>query len=154
MRTSAEIAEHYRRTRDDDFLGFAAGVLLAYLTAEEFREFAKPDADLSDWIARPLEREAVIAEMRDYMEFAWGKVRDHRGISAKRSRDKMGAWLFVLGDDELREVVERGAYAQYGAPALKAVCDKYGFPVPEGEDIARMMRGLPCRPGCEEGCGQ
>lgn len=155
MRTVDEIVEYYRREQGNDFFGFTAEVLLSYLTAEQFKEFAKPDADLSEWKAQPLTREYVLEEMRKYMEFAWGKVEDHRGLSAGRSIEKMQAWLWLLGDEETRAFADDGDnYAQYGAPILKKICEVYGFPIPEGEAIKRMSQGLPCYEGCQEGCSR
>ena len=155
VRTADEIIRHYREVVSKrDMFGFEAQVLLPYLSVDQVREFVKPDADLSGWKQTPLERDAILAELRDYMAFAWGKVLDHRGISANRSTMKMGSWLWVLGDDELSEAMETMSYAQYGAPRLKAVCDKYGFLVPNSTAIARMIAGEPCTPGCDEGCGE
>lgn len=154
MKTSEDIITYYRNEQEGDMFGFTAEVLLPYLSAEQVRPFLKDDADLSDWEQEPLKFEAVVAAMREYMEFAWGKVQDHRGISASRSVEKMQAWLWLLGDEETLTFAQASRnYAQYGAPVLKKICEKYGFPVPEGEDIERMAKGLPCEHGCEMGCG-
>lgn len=154
MRTQAEIVEWYRHEQHNDLLGFTAQVVLPYLPVEQLREFCKSGADLSDWEADPLTERDVLEAMRLYMKFAWGKVQNHRGISANRSVLKMSAWLWLLGDEEMVAFCEaHGNYAQYGAPILKAICDKYGFPIPENPKLERMIRGLPCIPGCDEGCG-
>jgi len=64
--------------------------------------------------------------------FGWGKVRNHRGLSADRTILKMKAWLWLLGDDELEAfAADYANYPQYGAPILKAICEKYDFPIPE-----------------------
>src|SRR5690348_11230377 len=99
MRTIEDIITHYRNKQESDFFGFAGEVLLPYLSAEQVKPFLKPDADLSDWKQEPLKFEAVVTAMREYMEFAWDKVQDHRGISASRSVEKMQAWLWLLGDE-------------------------------------------------------
>lgn len=155
MRTPDEIVAHYRAIAADDFLGFAADVLLSYLTFDQARPLLRDDATADLWgEVLPLDRDGVIAAMRSYMAFAWGKVTGHRGISASRSVAKMGAWLWLLGDDALAaQVADPANYPQYGAPALKLVCDAYGFPVPDSPGLANMIAGLPCYPGCEEGCG-
>jgi hypothetical protein len=65
----------------------------------------------------------------------------------------MSAWLWLLGEEELHQFAEDSKnYPQYGAPILKKICEKYGFPVPEGEAIANMSQGLSCSQYCEEGC--
>jgi len=152
MRTHDQIVKQCQQ--EDDMLGFTAEALLPFLPVEKVKPFLKEDADLSDWKEQPLTAEAVIAEMREYMEFAWGKVQDHRGISASRSVTKMQAWLWLLEDNETLAFAQKDSnYAQYGAPVLKKVCQKYGFPIPEGEDVENMSQGNPCEPGCTYGCG-
>lgn len=153
MRTTAGIIEHYREAKDQDFLGFQAEVLLPYLSADEVRPFCKPDTDLSDWEAEPLTELDVLAEMRKYMEFAWEKVENHRGISASRSVTKMEAWLWVLGRDDLLKIVAAAGHQNYGAPKLKVICEALTFPVPDGDTVNRMAEGKPCRSDCDEGCG-
>ena len=150
MRTEEEIAQHIAATRAEDVLGFYGEALLEFLSFDKARPFLKTEATVENWGATPpLTRDAVIARMREYMAFAWEKVRNHRGISANRSVDKMRGWVWLLGDDPIT-----ASYPQYGAPILYSICDLYGFPVPDGEDIANMSEGLPCRPDCDEGCGR
>lgn len=138
----------------DDFFGHANEVLCPYLSAEEVKPFCEQDADLSDWKQQPLERDTIVAEMAEYMTFAWEKAQDHRGLSAMRSVTKMQAWLWLLGDDEtLAYAKNYDNYAQYGAPVLKKICEVYSFPIPDGEEIENMAKGLPCTSGCVMGCG-
>lgn len=151
MRTPREIAEHYSRHQKDDLLGFTGGVLVSHLPFDLAQPFLKPSVTSEEWGPLPLVWDAVLAEMREYMAFAWEKALNHRGISASRSVEKMRAWLFMLGDDELAGM-ER--YENYGAPILLAICKKYGFLVPNELAAERMARGLPCTDGCDEGCGR
>ena len=82
---------------------------------------------------------------------------DHRGLSAGRSIDHFRAWLWMDGEDELVEQInsEDIPFAQYGAPILKAISEKYGAPTPDDDATLRMMLGSICEPdGCPyEGCG-
>ena len=154
MKTKAEIVDDIKKNGKDDVFGFRLEVFLPFLDFSTLREAGvlKPDATsegLED--RKPLTREAVLEEMRDYMEFAWDKAANHRGLSASRSIDKMEAWLWLLDDADLCKPY---GYASYGAPKLKVICNKYGFPIPDDPGVQRMMRGLPCRDDCEEGCGQ
>jgi hypothetical protein len=155
MRTLDDIVEYYRKHGKDDLLGFSAEVLLPYLPAEKLRKFAKDDADLSEWEPKPLDRETVLAEMKEYMAFAWDKVYAHRGISASRSVEKMAAWVWLLADEDTYAFAKESEhYTNYGAPILMKICQVYGFPIPDDEGVRRMTRGKPCHDGCEEGCGQ
>lgn len=151
VRTIEEIITFYRASQQDDFFGFAGDVLLPYLPKDKVAEFAEPQ---ESYTPQPLEREFILKEMHEYMEFAWGKVEDHRGISASRSVEKMTAWLWLLKDDETRAFAENGSnYAQYGAPILKKICEVYGFPIPNNSIIERMAQGKPCEDDCDMGCG-
>ena len=155
VRTAEEIVSYYQAHGDADLLGFEADVLLPYLTFDQARQFLVPDAVAEQWEHSPLTREQILADMADYMAFAWGKVRDHRGISASRSVEKMATWLWLLQDEPTRDYALNGEhYAQYGAPILARICQVYGFPIPDGEDLANMAAGRPCYPGCTEGCGE
>ena len=152
MRTFDDIA-HYL-ARHNDLFGHAAEVLVSYLPAERAKAFCEEGTDLSDWKQSPLTREQILGEMKGYMEFAWGKVEDHRGISANRSIDKMKAWLWLLEDDDTWAFANSDEhYAQYGAPILKKICEQYQFPIPKGDAIANMAKGRPCTPDCDMGCG-
>lgn len=151
VRSQEEIAKDCRK---EAFFPFRKEVLLPYLDFEHAREFLNDGVTAAEWdeVKSVLDRETVLKEMADYMEFAWGKVEDHRGISASRSVTKMEAWIFLLGDDAMLGKLSRTPYAQYGAPKLKAVCDEYGFLVPTVEGIQNMIEGKPCRIDCQEGC--
>lgn len=152
MRTLDEIVAHYQRS--EDVLGVECDVLLPYLPVDLARPFFKADEDLSDWQARPLERDAVVAAIGEYLAFAWEKVADHRGLSAERNIAKMRAWLWLLGDEATLAYAEDAAhYPQYGAPILAQICTVYGFPIPPEPGIQRMIAGQPCRPDCDDGCG-
>lgn len=152
VRTIEDIVVFYREESKHDLLGFTGDVVLYHLPAEQLSEFVEKVPD--DWQPRPLERDVILAAMRDYMEFAWTKVQDHRGISANRSVEKMAAWLYLLKDDEMRLFATNGEhYAQYGAPILKEICEKYQFAIPDDPALERMAKGLPCHDGCAEGCG-
>jgi len=65
----------------------------------------------------------------------------------------MTAWVWLLGEDELLTRMEATPYENYGAPILKLVCEHFDWPIPEGEDLARMAIGEKCCDDCCEGCG-
>ena len=154
MRTTEEIVDRMRAQQADDFFGWTAEVLVPYLPANEAREFCKADADLSDWEPLPRDDESVRSEMAAYMSFAWNKVLNHRGVSASRSVEKMSVWLWLLGDDETLAFAEdESNFQNYGAPILKRICERHGFPMIEDEGVRRMAEGKPCCVGCKAGCG-
>lgn len=150
VRTVEEITARLRQGADDVF-GWRFEVLVRYLTAEQVQEFT-PGVDLSAWVIAPLHAEPIAEEVRSYMAFAWGKVEDHRGLSAGRSVEKIGAWLWVLGLDDMLAAMTAAEYQNYGAPQLAVVCRLLNLPIPPGEWAQRMIASLPCQPGCDEGC--
>jgi hypothetical protein len=151
MKTQDEIVMKVRAASGAfDFTGEA---LVPFLDFEHAREFLKAEATAESWAPTPLTREAVLAELTDYMAFAWGKVEDHRGISAGRSVEKCSAWAWLIADDATMATIEAAPYPQYGAPTLAAICVAFGLPIPDDEETQRMIAGKPCRHDCESGCG-
>jgi hypothetical protein len=155
MKTFEEIAQYYNKHKAEDLLGFTGEVLLAYLPFEHAQPFLIDGAKSEDWPTLPYTSADVIKDMKEYMAFAWDKAQNHRGISAGRSIEKMCAYLWLL-DDERTLIFARSDsnYAQYGVPVLKKICEVYGFPIPDGQDILNMAQGKPCRPDCMAGCGR
>lgn len=152
MRTIAEMQEKIRETKDT-LLDFTSSSLLEFMDYDSAKEFLSEGAS-EGWPApEPLTREAVIARMKKYMVFAWGKVENHRGISASRSVDRFGAWIWMLEDEDIFNQYQGTPYQQYGAPKLMFVCESYGFDIPGSNEIRNMTKGRPCRKGCDEGCG-
>jgi hypothetical protein len=154
MRTQEEIAARFAAKQKDSFFGFDLEVLVDSLDYEHAKPHLKPEVKPEEWTPS-LTDEAVKKAALEYLEFAWGKVEDHRGISAGRSVQKMAEYCWLLGMDDLVGRIEREevSYAQYGAPIMKAVSEALGFPVPVTPSLVRMMAGDSCRPSCEDGCG-
>jgi hypothetical protein len=151
-RSQDEIAERFRRSRDDDTLGFRAEVLIGSLDYEHAKPFLKSDVGPQDWTDTALTVEVVSEEANKYLGFAFGKALDHRGLSAGRSVQKLTEWAWLLGRDDVVEAMDSADYAQYGVPKLVAFARGFDLPVPEDEELERMARGERCRPDCEDGC--
>lgn len=151
MRSFEEIVEKIKGSTS--LFGFDAEVMVGYLPFEAAAPLLKEGARAEDWEQEPYTRSAVIADMARYLEFAWEKVQHHRGLSALRSIEKIGAYLWLLGDDDVLNRFREAPYAQYGAPGLKLAADAYGLPVPDSQDIRNMILGIPCEPSCQ-GCGR
>ena len=153
MRTQEEIRSHYDATRDDDFLGFMAVVLVSHLDYGHCRDLLKDSVTEADWSAKPVDRESVLEEAREYMaRIGWEKVEDHRGISTGRTCQKMSVWMWLLEEPHLAVLaLDDGAYSPYGAPILKEICDYFSWPIPDSPEIANMVAGRPC--GADYDCG-
>lgn len=148
MRTQEEILE--RINTSTSMFGWDVEVLAMYLGFDAAESIRRPEITREAWEndQHSQERENVLEDFADYMQFAIGKAIDHRGISASRSIEKLQTWQWLLGDEPHPDE----PYRNYGAPILKAVCEQYGFPVPDDERFLRMADGERCRDDCMEGC--
>ena len=169
MRTQEEIVTAMRE--EDDYFGFRGSTLIDYLEYDYAKQFLKDDfTERSDaaevWatenrgiagsyedVCRVLVKSDIKTQMVVTADFGWLKLRDHRGLSMCRVLERMRAWLWLLGDEELLSFATDDAnHPQYGAPILKAICEKYELPIPEDEYRRRMMSGERCGAAYECGC--
>lgn len=152
MRSQEEVAARFMA--DNDPFGFAQEALAPYLPQAFVDERAKGAMEDTRLHTALPTRDAVVQQMREYMVFAWKKVKDHRGITAVRSVIKMREWLWLLEDNELVAFAEAGKnYNNYGAPVLRRICEVYCFTIPDDEGLRNMALGQLCNPSCDNGCG-
>lgn len=147
MKTQDEILT--RVNASTSLFGFDKEVLVPFLDFEHAKSFLKPEVTKEGWQPSPLTEEVVKKELADYLQFAWDKALNHRGLSAGRSIEKLTEWLWLLDDEEL---VTQHQYKNYGVPILLAISKKYELPYPTTTDAMNMAEGKPCRENCEEGC--
>jgi len=152
IRTQDEVVARIHEVQIDCLWEFATEILVAYLDFEHARGFLRPEVTSVGWTQLdPADRRAIEAALKEYLGFAWGKALDHRGLSAGRSIDKLGAWAWLLGDEEAVAVLaDESRYTPYGVPMLAHLSTRYGVPIPAGEVASRMSRGLACHADCEE----
>ena len=98
-RTDEEILARIEAVKADDWIGAQTSDLIVRLPFEKARPYLKPEAKAEDWKIAPRDRDALLAEMLDYMTFAWDKANNGRGLSAGRSMDHYSAWTWLAGDD-------------------------------------------------------
>ena len=134
MPTTEEI-QRYIDTHVDMF-----GVTTADLIGYTPWEYAKPklteeyvakieSGEEDPWMVRPIDRDTILEEMRDYMEFALDKAHNGRGLSAQRSIIHFRCWLFLLDDEEgLAFLRDADNFPPYGFPMLRWVAEKYELP--------------------------
>ncbi len=135
VRTQREIVGRYHRAKYIA-LNFEAEILINYLTFESAKPFLKEDivkkieAGEETWAPIPDLAETV-QDMLDYLVFGWMKAMDERGISAVRTIQKLGTWLWLLNRIDLELFIRRDdLYNPYGAPALVRLTEKLGIDVP------------------------
>lgn len=138
LRTQDEIVEKLNLINKDRLMfDFRPEILINHL------EFDKAKPFLSDEYLEKIEKKEAeyeyVSDVKeatqdflDYMNFAFDKALDERGLSASRSIQKLGMWLWLLNREDLEEMInEDELYNPYGAPALIAVCDQLGIEVPD-----------------------
>lgn len=149
MRTIEEVRARYNdpKRQQGDMFGFSSEVLGVHIP-EGWQEGHHDKVK-----DHPLTEEYVRGEAIKYLEFAFGKALDHRGISASRSVQKLREYAWLLCMDEAVAFADNGDnYANYGVPVLKHMARAFGVPLPP--EIEAWEDGAMCNPHCEEGCGQ
>lgn len=152
-RTQQQILDRIAALEADgmDVLGFARTVLIEALDYEHARPFLRPETTADEWAESGTSASENAA--RAYLAFAIGKIRDHRGISAGRSVDKLREYAWLLGRDDVVAAMDAADYPQYGTPKVKAFAEGMGWEWPTGDaELDRMADGDPCRDDCDEGC--
>lgn len=128
MRTPEEIMARMEAIENEDWLGFERTDLVIRLPWPAVRPYlndeavAKYDAGEEKW--EPCTSDPI-QEIRDYMDFAWDKANNCRGISASRSISHLRAWLWLAGEDEFIERLDMENYDHYGKPQLRAICERF-----------------------------
>lgn len=157
MKTQQDIVDRLK-TDSGQMFDFFPEIAINFLTFEQ----AKPSLNQEkldteegkelekSWSVAPLTEEHVLAELKDYMSFAWDKAQDHRGLSASRSTSKMEAWCWLL--DREKEI-DWDNHENYGAPILKQICELFDIALPEYQGVLNMAEGKRCMPDCSMGCG-
>lgn len=145
------------------FFDFEGDTLSEFLTWSQFCSVTTFKKDITaeelskakeSWREPPLTEEAVLGKMTAYLnEYGFDKAINHRGLSAGRTIQRLSAWCWLLGRDDLVTFINDDAnYKNYGAPILKHVARAFGIPIPA--ELEMWVDGDPCRPGCDEGCDE
>lgn len=154
MRTQGDILARIKSAEGEDFLGFRRDVLIDALDYEHAKQYLKPDVTAEQWAESQLTTdEKTLDALKSYLEFAWSKAEDHRGISAGRSIEKLTEYAWLLGRDDVVHDIEAAPYPQYGCPKLAVVARAFALPIPDSDNLDRMIRGLRCNADYDCGCG-
>lgn len=119
-RTSKEI--RYRILNDNGF--DFTDVLVDFLDFADGKEFYKDEyvKQVESGKEKKPERikiEEATQDFLDYLVFGWSKAEDKRCLSASRTISKLSNWMWVLGRDDIVDVLQDNElYNPYGAPAL------------------------------------
>lgn len=131
MLTQEQVLEAVRGGREPEaFDGRDYGRLVQFFAAEHLETFGYKLNDGKPWEPKPWTEEAVIAQLREDVEFGFEKALNRRGLSANCMAAVVRMWMWILEQADILEV----NYPQYGLPILKAVAVRYGLPNPIGND--------------------
>lgn len=130
MRTQEEMVKRVKERKDEDMFGFETESILLCLDYDHAKEFLKPEAKKEEWDKdiEKADRDTILAKMKEYMNFAWDKANDCRGLSANRSIMHFLGWIWLAGDNDLLKKVSdeyENNYQHYGKEILKMICDHY-----------------------------
>lgn len=136
MQTQKAIQARYDERKGSDFLGFEVNEYLSALEYEYVKDLLKKGETEESWGPPTLQTdEDVMGQMRDYMEFAFEKANNQRGISADRSICHYIAWTWLIDPEFSAKLEEeyKGNYHSYGKHLLVGICKHYGWETPEEE---------------------
>ncbi len=138
MRKQSEILEKIAEFEADewaDWIGTKRTDLIKALEYENAKPFLEEGVTEEDW--KPtLTDGSVRDEMKDYMEFAWDKANNERGLSAGRSLEHYWAWFWLLGEDKKCSEIEE--YEFYGKDHLRMICEFLGLDADQWDDGRRV----------------
>jgi hypothetical protein len=134
--TTDEIVDrikHIRKT-DADFFGVRQGRLLPLLDYENasqfFNEKGLSEERFNELVHNPYGepcQEAVFAAIVEYLNFAWEKANNCRGISSSRSMEHFRELCWAMGWDDIVRFIElEDNYTCYGKPALVLISSACG----------------------------
>lgn len=143
--TSAQIKDRFEARKGNDPFAFEIGEYLPYMNYEDAKGFLKEGATKESWDTDRASyvhtRYALLRRMLEYMEFAWEKANNCRGISANRSILHYIAWTWLAGDAEFSGEIDRmmdEEYRFYGKDILVRICEFYGWDCKKWDDGRRV----------------
>jgi len=140
VKTQEEILKRIEARKENDMFGWEVNEYLCFLDYENAKSYLKKDVTKESW-GEKKEKEPA-EKIKEYMDFAWIKANDCRGISAGRSLMHMVAWLWLDGQDEfLNKWNDLRDYEYYGKPQLTAICELYGIDWKKYDNGARTNIG-------------
>lgn len=123
------ILARLKERESDDIFGFETFEYVKALDYEHAMPYLQDHVTPESWDDGRFKTYGdVMKEIHEYMDFALEKAHDERGISANRSIMHYIAWIWLAGDTELLERVQREYdmnYDAYGLPILKMIIEYY-----------------------------
>ena len=112
----------------NDLFGTQISDLVEFLTFENARKFLKDEyvADVESGREEWVQKTDPKKEISDYMDFAYEKAENQRGLSAGRSMLHMKTWIWLDDQEFYEQIIEDiDDYYDYGIPQLNRICNHY-----------------------------
>ena len=138
-RTQEEIVAKISEVQGSDYLGTKTGDLVFFLDYSHAKKYLKSGTTEEEWneLREEPTRRNITAIMEDYMEFAWDKANNCRGISASRTMEHYAIWLWLMGDEMAEKFNDLEDYCFYGKDNLVAICEEFGWDSSKWDDGVR-----------------
>lgn len=136
MREQDEIVARIEKVKESDIFGFESIEYIDYLDFEHAKPYLKEGVTQEEWDVKS--QDAIRERMGDYMDFAWNKAINCRGISAGRSIAHYQAWLWIEGawaDEDIKALED---YEHYGKDELTKICKHLGLDASQWDDNYRV----------------
>ena len=128
MRSQEEILERFNKV--NDVFGTQKSDLIDYMEFKTAKEFLK-DEYVKQVESGEKEWEQTMnpkKEILGYLDFAYGKAHNERGLSAGRSMLHFKTWIWIDDEKFYNEIVdEMDSYNDYGLAVLDKISKHYGF---------------------------
>lgn len=139
-RTQDEIVKRIEDRKSKDLMGFECCNYIDFLDFEHAEPYLEGTTK-EDWEGEEGSRPLTdpVKAIKGYMEFAWDKANNFRGLSANRNLSHMVAWLWLDGQDEFLEENDNFRdYKFYGKDELVKICELYGIDHKKYDDGVRQ----------------
>jgi hypothetical protein len=115
--------------------------VLEFLSFEDSKEFYNKDYvekieagkekhEFTEYTVKNVKNKMIV-----YMDFAWRKANDERGLSASRSVSHYRNWYWLLCDDSINFSDLEDNYEPYGKPILVEMCKFLELDISLYEDL-------------------
>ncbi len=128
IRNQEEIKVRFQKV--SDLFGTQKNDLINYMTFDNAKTFLKEEyvkeveAGTVKWVISTDPKKEIL----DYLDFAYNKAENERGLSAGRSMLHFKTWIWLDDNSFYGEIVDDiDNYTNYGIPTLNKIAKHYGF---------------------------
>lgn len=128
MRSQTEIVDRFNKA--DDFMGTQKSDLVEFMNFKNAKpylneEYVKQvESGKEKWEVKTDAKKEIL----EYLDFAYQKAEDERGLSAGRSMLHFKTWIWLDDEKFYNEIIDMiDDYDDYGIPTLDKISKHYSF---------------------------